>query len=294
MTEALDILLTNDDGIDEPGLRALYEALSELGSVTVVAPATNQSAIGRSLSYGRAARFDTDADPDPDADTNVDFDSDAGTGLDFAARDFSCEIPHTVHEFGYAVRGTPCDCVILGAHAFERRPDIVVSGCNPGANIGAYVLSRSGTASAAMEAAFLGIPGLAVSMNTLGYAEELTVDSFRHAGELTVDLVDHAVRTDVFEQIDYLNVNVPPPDTTDTSVEITRPSPVYEMDASLTDGRFELHNRLWEQMADGELPDPHGTDRRAVKEGRVSISPLSVPLTPHESESLQEFAHRFE
>lgn len=273
-----DILLTNDDGIAEPGLRALYDALTAVGTVTVVAPATNQSAVGRSLSYGRSTTA-TDG-------------GNAETGLDFAKGDFSCHIAHSTHELGYAIHGTPCDCVILGVHAFDTQPDIVVAGCNPGANLGAFVLGRSGTASAAMEAAFLGVPGIAVSMDRLGYHGDLTVDTFSDATELAAELVEYTLNTAVFDTVDYINMNAPTPDRSPAGLEVTRPSPVYEMDASLDDGRFRLYNRLWEQMADGELPDPPDTDRQAIKAGRVSISPLSIPMEPIDHEALHQFATR--
>lgn len=273
----LRILLTNDDGIDAPGLRALYDAVSTLGDVTVVAPATNQSAVGRSLSYGRQAETQDDAE----------------TAIDFAAGEFSCAIPYADHDLGYAVHGTPCDCVIVGVHSFDPPPDVVVAGCNPGANLGAFVLGRSGTASAAMEAAFLGVPGVAVSMDRIGYPEDLTVDSFADASAFAADLIAHATDAGVFERVDYLNVNAPPPDVSIDGIELTRPSPVYEMDASLEDGAFHLHNQLWQQMADADLPDPPGTDRRALAAGRVSVSPLAVPMEPVIDDGLQAFAERF-
>ena len=269
----MEILLTNDDGIDAPGLRAAYESLSEVGDVTVVAPSSNQSAVGRSLSYGRTA----------DNEGDFEFSS---------LSEFSFPVPHDDHELGYAVDGTPCDAVILGINALETRPDIVVSGCNPGANLGAAVLSRSGTASAAMEAAFLGVPAMAVSMDTLGYDPELEPADFRETTDLAAQLVDYALEAEVFDEIDYLNVNGPGPHRTLDGIQLTRPTPVYEMDAVRSNGQFHLRNRLWEQMAEGDLPDPDGTDRRAVIAGRFSISPLGVPVEPRSHGALDAFAER--
>lgn len=271
MDDGLRILLTNDDGIDEPGLRALHEALSELGDVVTVAPAKNQSAVGRSLSYGR------------DADGELD--------VDLAGGAFSYRVSHAEHDLGYALEGTPCDCVIAGVNAIIEDPDIVVAGCNPGANLGAHVLARSGTASAAMEAAVLGVPSMAVSMDTLGIDRDLTVEDFEEAARFTRRLVEHSLDADVFEEVDYLNVNAPRPDGPIDRVEITQPSPVYEMDATLEDGVLMVHNRLWEQMmGEGELPDPPGTDRHAINDGHASISPLTVPHLPSEHDALDAFA----
>jgi 5'-nucleotidase len=257
----VNVLLTNDDGIDAPGLRALASALDSIGDVTVLAPATDQSAVGRGLSYGRMG---------PDVGR-------AGGEVGLTAEDrFTVTIPHEDHDLGYAVHGTPCDCVILGTGAFER-PDVVVAGCNPGANLGAHVLPRSGTASAAAEAASLGIPGVAVSMDTLGLDGARGREEFDRAGRIAASVVSRALDGDAFDTVDYLNVNVPRPDRPVDGLSVTRPTPVYEMRAHFENGRFRLQNALWIQMADGDLPDPEGTDRRALAADRVSVSPLTLP-----------------
>lgn len=261
MAEEPHILLTNDDGIEAPGLEALRNRLERVGTVDVVAPRENQSAVGRSLTYGR---------------------TDGSGSLDLRVEDgeFSCPVPHESHARGYAVAGTPCDCVIVGTSALERSPDLVVAGCNPGANVGAYVLSRSGTVSAAMEAAMLGTPAIAVSMDVIGYPEPYTVGDFEDAASVTATLARESLENGVFDSVDYLNVNVPHPERPLESVEITHPTTVYEMDASYEDGEFRLYNRLWEQMAAGSLPDDPGSDRRALLSGAVSVSPLRPPVEP--------------
>lgn len=274
----MNVLLTNDDGIDAPGLRALASALDELGDVTVVAPATNQSAVGRGLSYGRMGPDVTRAG------------GDFGLSVDEA---FTVTIPHEDHDLGYAVHGTPCDCVILGTGAFER-PDVVVAGVNPGANLGVHVLPRSGTASAATEAASLGVPGVAVSMDTLGMTGDRVPADFERAGEVARTVVSRALDGGAFDRADYLNVNVPRPDRPLTGVSVTRPTPVYDMAARLEDGQFRLHNPLWAQMAADDLPDDEGTDRRALAADRVSISPLTLPGEDPDDSTLAAFADLFE
>jgi 5'-nucleotidase len=276
------ILLTNDDGIDAPGIRALADALSDLGEVTVVAPASDQSAVGRGLSYGRMG---------PDAGR-----PDGAVGLTDGTADdeaFTVTIPHEERDLGYAVHGTPCDCVILGVGAFER-PDVVVAGCNPGANLGVHVLPRSGTASAATEAASLGVPGVAVSMDTLGLDGERGVEEFDRAGRLAAGVVETAVAGDAFDAVDYLNVNVPAPDRPLAGVSVTRPTPVYEMHARLEAGRFRLHNPLWAQFADDDLPDPPGTDRRALAADRASVSPLTLPADGPDDATLDRLGELFD
>ncbi|QSW98542.1 5'/3'-nucleotidase SurE [Haloterrigena alkaliphila] len=263
------VLLTNDDGIDAPGIRALYDALTEVASVTVIAPDRNQSAVGRSLSYGRTSS-DTD-----------DF------ALDLEADAFTSPVPHTEHELGYAVDGTPCDCAIVGVNAIEPEPDLLVSGCNSGANLGAYVFSRSGTVSAAMEAAFLETPSIAVSMDTLGMDGEEVPADFEHAGEVAAALVEGTPGTGLFDRVDYLNVNVPRPDVESDEFALTRPTEVYEMDAAMENGRFQLTNRLWQQMANRDIPDPEDTDRHALLEGQISISPIRVPYDVVQTEAVR-------
>jgi 5'-nucleotidase len=263
------ILLTNDDGIDAPGIQALHDALTAVGTVTVVAPDRNRSAVGRSLSYGRTKSSDDDFSIELETDS------------------FTSPVPHTDHELGYAVDGTPCDCAIVGTKGLEPQPDIVVSGCNSGANLGAYVFSRSGTVSAAMEAAFLETPSIAVSMDTLGYDRDLEPVDFERAGEITADLVAGAAGTGLFDRVDYLNVNVPRPDREPNGFELTRPTEVYEMDAAFENGAFQLTNRLWQQMANRDIPDAEDTDRHALLEERVSISPLRVPYEVVDSKPVQ-------
>ncbi|SFC98552.1 5'-nucleotidase /3'-nucleotidase /exopolyphosphatase [Thiohalospira halophila DSM 15071] len=124
----MEILLSNDDGVRAPGLRALAEALGGLGRVTVVAPDRNRSGASNSLTLEQPIRAQTEADG------------------------FVC------------VEGTPTDCVHLAITGLlETEPDMVVSGINAGSNLGDDVL-YSGTVAAAMEGRFLGLPAMAISL----------------------------------------------------------------------------------------------------------------------------------
>lgn len=127
------IVLTNDDGIDAPGLVAAREALEEVGEVLTVAPDRNRSGVGRSITFGERLRVEERAMAD---------------GV-----------------YGYACSGTPVDCVrlvSLGLMDFE--PDIVVSGVNHGENLGDDI-TYSGTVAAAFEGIVVGVPGIAVSLS---------------------------------------------------------------------------------------------------------------------------------
>ena len=128
----MNIVLTNDDGVDADGLAALYKVLSEKHAVTVVAPAMEQSATGHSISLHEPLRAKKVA-------------------LDGSGR-------------GYAVFGTPADCVKLALlKLLDTRPDMVISGINAGVNDGVNIF-YSGTVAAAREACINGIPAMAVSM----------------------------------------------------------------------------------------------------------------------------------
>ncbi|MCF2165112.1 5'/3'-nucleotidase SurE [Halobacterium salinarum] len=252
-----EILVTNDDGIDAPGIRALADGLDAVGNVTVVAPADNQSATGRAMSQ---------------------------------------EVAVHDHDLGYAIEGTPADCVVAGLEALGPYPDLVVSGVNEGGNLGMYVLGRSGTVSAAVEAAFFGVPAIAVSMymREEQFGEPTAVADYEHAVDATTHLAHDAVTDGIFDTADYLNVNAPHPDADATGeMVVTRPSHAYDMTAAQTGDTVTLYDRLWEAMAAGDIHDPDGTDRRAVLDGHVSVSPLTAPHSTEHHDALDGIATEF-
>ncbi|GAB3695724.1 5'/3'-nucleotidase SurE [Halorubrum pallidum] len=259
------VLLTNDDGIDAVGLRALSDALSREYDVTVVAPASNQSGVGGARSWW---------------ETTVEYEETDG---------------------GYAVEGTPADCVAVADVALGLDPDLVVSGCNHGPNIGAHILGQSGTVGAAMEASFLGTPAIAVSLydrGNLPVPPTLSTDEFALAAEVIVDLLDAATHTGDGDTAlpfgaDVLNVNVPAADDAAAdrpTYRLTEPArgfDVSEFRPGETDAGesgfderrgemgMELRDRFWREFLRGDVPDDPGSDRRAAVDGEVSISPLS-------------------
>jgi 5'-nucleotidase len=256
----MHVLLTNDDGIESTGLGVLADALGD-HEVTVVAPAEDQSAVGRTL---------------------------------------SSRVVVEEHELGYAVRGTPADCVVAGLGSLCEDIDLVVSGCNQGANLGEYTLGRSGTISAAVEATFFDVPAMAVSLYIPGgdvdfHEYAASEDEYAEAVRATTHLVGNALGDGIFERADYLNVNAPIPEMGEgpAAMEITHPSDVYEMTAVREEGDLTLRDRIWQRMADGEIPDPAGTDRRAVFGGRVSVSPLTAPHTTEAHDALDGVAESY-
>ncbi|MFB6267869.1 MAG: 5'/3'-nucleotidase SurE [Halodesulfurarchaeum sp.] len=257
MDEPPEILLTNDDGIDSPGIQALADGLSALGNVTVVAPADNKSAVGRATSH---------------------------------------EVHVREHDLGYAIEGTPVDCVVAGIESLGPYPDIVVSGVNKGANLGMYVLGRSGTVSAAVEAAFFDVPAVATSLYLPDekWEQPTATTDYKEAVSATTYLVEHALQTGVFEHADYLNVNAPDPDVKSAGMAVTRPSLAYDMTAERNGETVTLSDQMWERMAENGLADDPGTDRRAVVEGKVSVSPLNAPHTTEQHEALDALAATYE
>jgi 5'-nucleotidase len=252
-----EILVTNDDGIESPGIRALAAELDEIGSVTVVAPADNQSAVGRASS--REVR-----------------------------------VQETDH--GYAIEGTPVDCVVAGIGSLAPSPDVVVSGINKGANLGMYVLGRSGTVSAAVEAAFFDVPAIATSLYLPDerWKETLTTEDYGHAARATAHLVEESLESSVFEEADYLNLNAPDPEREPTGMRVTRPSRAYDMTAERNGTWVTLKDRMWQRMETRSLSDDPETDRRAVVEGTVSVSALTAPHTPEGQDSLEAVVSRYE
>ncbi|KZN25380.1 hypothetical protein A4G99_02445 [Haladaptatus sp. R4] len=252
----MDVLLTNDDGIDAPGIDALYDELSTVADVTVVAPAEDQSGVGRSNSH------------------TVEVDD---------------------HERGLVVHGTPCDCVAVGVRTLDTNPAVVVAGCNDGPNFGAHKLDRSGTVGAAKEAAFLGIPGIAVSAYDPvdGALPRLDRENFAQAARITRSLVEHA---EAIDSGTYLNVNAPVSDGS-PNVRITHPARDFDVRIEDLDGDDRDAIALVDEFYDPLRPDrpeplddPVGTDRRALADGEISISPLGVAHELRDTEIASKIA----
>lgn len=169
----MKVLVSNDDGIFSPGIRALALAMSEIASeVVMVAPDVEQSASGHAITIRRPLRYKY-------------------TRLG--------DLPDNVSAF--RVDGTPADCVVLGVH-IAGEPDVVVSGINLGSNLG-YDVTHSGTVAAAMEGTTLGIPSIAFSLQT-GEGDL----EFGFAAAFAKELVPQVVKRGLPART-LLNVNFP-------------------------------------------------------------------------------------
>ena len=259
------ILVTNDDGINAPGLEVLETIAREIagpeGEVWIVAPAFEQSGVGHCISYTH---------------------------------------PTMIAELGprrFAAEGSPADCVLAGLfHVMkDARPDLVLSGVNRGNNAGENVL-YSGTIGGAMEAALQGVKAIALSQfmgplnNRLANPYEAAVE---HGVALVRNLLDHGLWDDADYRLFY-NVNFPPVPAAD--VKGTRvgaqgfrryTSFGLEPHISPTGRQF-----LWIKGGEQGRPTLPGTDVTLSVEGYIAVTPLRCDLTAHDS--LAELARRIE
>jgi 5'-nucleotidase len=237
------ILLTNDDGIHAEGLRYLKMAAEKLGQVSVIAPESEQSAVGHSITL---------YDP-------------------IKAR----EVTRDGIFFGYGINGTPADSVKLALYSLlNRRPDLVMSGINNGANLGINVL-YSGTVSAATEAAILGVPSMAISVARKKDPPYEWV--LPHVEEIGRWVLANGLPPGV-----TLNVNVPalPPERIQ-GYRVTKQglAKFREHFERREDPRGNYYYWLSGEPTAEENGD--GIDVAAVNEGYVSITPLYYDLTAH-------------
>jgi len=240
----MKILVCNDDGIGSEGIFQLADALSELGEVTVIAPVSEQSAVGHSITMKVPLRYSK----------------------------YNIRNKFT----GYAVDGTPADCVKFGINnLMEEPPDIVVSGINHGANTAISII-YSGTVSAAREAAIMDYPAIAFSITDhkpthFDYARKV-------AKELTLKVAENGLK-----QGTLLNVNIP--NLPESEIKGLMPT---KQGCSKWDDIYEEridpygNNYYWltGTLTDYEKDDHN--DQIAVKNKYVAITPIHFDLTDYE------------
>lgn len=237
----MQILLTNDDGIYAPGLAALERELSQIGDVCVVAPATEQSGVGHSITF---------------------------------LMPLVCkEVFDGNRRRGWAVEGSPADCVKLGIFEFcPVRPDLIVSGINGGLNAGINVL-YSGTVAAAIEGAFFGITSVAVSLEYDEHAQ------FDKAAKLARDVIEQILALKGPDPQLY-NLNIPtrafqqPTDLRIVPMGVARYGEHFLK-------RKDPKGRTY-YWATNDPPPPKGkgdTDLSALEQGFVTLTPLQYDMT---------------
>jgi 5'-nucleotidase len=243
----LKILLTNDDGIYAPGLAALYRELKQLGEVVVVAPESEQSAVGHAITLM--------------------------TPLRVKEVSLNCGVE------GFAVSGFPADCVkIAMAELLPIPPDLVVSGINLGPNVGINVL-YSGTVSAATEAAILAVKGVAFSLDSYDQNADFTA-----AARLARELLEQVRGWSAWNNGVCLNVNLPNlPRGEVKGIRVTRQETgcLVEHFERRVDPRRHVYYWLAEINAQPTI-DPD-TDYGALAQGYVSVTPIQHDLTDYRS-----------
>ena len=238
------VLVSNDDGVDAPGIHALAQGLRDAGhEVYVVAPDRDRSGASNSLTLDGPIRTVQRAE-----DT-------------------------------WCVYGTPTDCVHVAITGMlEQEPDIVVSGINNTANLGDDVI-YSGTVSAAMEGRFLGLPAVAVSLDTRNHDARHYETAARAAVEIVARL-----KADPLPANTILNVNVP--DLAWSQVrgfEVTRLGNRHRAEHCVAQDDPRGRTVYWVGPAGPEQDAGPGTDFHAVRTGHIAITPIHVDLTRYQA-----------
>lgn len=237
------ILVTNDDGVQSPGLLALKQVLEAVGEVTVFAPDRNWSAAGHSKTMHKPLRIQRVALADGSP--------------------------------AYTTNGAPSDCVglaLLGA--IPARPDLVVSGINQGANLG-HDITYSGTVAGAMEAVVGGIPAIAVSMDARDWHDFAAVSA-------TVAGLARLILSQGLPPNILLNVNAPAlPSDRLQGIAVTRLGKRVYRDVLIEreDPKGQPYYWIGGEPPTGVVED--GTDIGAVAGGYISVTPLSMDMTEY-------------
>ena len=241
----MKILVSNDDGISSVGISKLVKELRKIGDVTVVAPSTEQSAAGHSITMKIPLRI-------KDYIVNNEF-------------------------FGYAVDGTPADCIKMGMmNILKEKPDIVLSGINNGSNAAINVI-YSGTVSAAREAAIMGVP--AIAMSIASYAPK----HYEYTAKLAAQLVE-LVFDKKLHNGTLLNVNVPDlPEEEIKGVLITRQGK-SKWDDYYKDRTDPYGNKYYWLTGKMDIQDTElNRDVVAIANGYASVTPVHFDFTDYDA-----------
>ncbi len=261
MNGKLNVLLTNDDGIEADGLQAMRRALAEIEAVrlAVIAPDGNRSAMARSITTRRPLWVE--------------------------------KVPFSDGSSGYATDGTPVDCVRLASLGLieDFQAELVVSGINHGANLGDDI-TYSGTVAAALEGVVLDLPAIAVSQQSGAGKLDYNFDGgfgFEVAARFVAALVRKLDEVPLPKRT-LLNVNVPA--GVPSGVEVTSLGKRIYRDELKLESEEAHRRRYWIYGAYPGFHDEPGTDLAAVHAGRIAVTPIHFDLTDHASlEALRRF-----
>jgi len=244
------ILLTNDDGVSSIGLWAAYDALTPIADVTVVAPATQQSAVGRSISIFeplRANQVIMNGQP------------------------------------AWSVAGKPTDAVIIGLYSLKLNPDLIVSGINIGENLSTESIMTSGTVGAALEGSNQGTKGIAFSLQVEDQGDKFDdprhlSHSFDAAKKIVQDVTARILERGFCPNADVINVNIP--SVVKGGYEITRLA--NKLFHTGVEKRLDPRGRPYFWINGPLVEDAdEGTDVHSVRKGNVSITPITLDCTAY-------------
>lgn len=242
------ILISNDDGIEAPGLKALVESVQDLGTITVVAPDSPQSGMGHAITVSEPLRLEE------------------------------------VQEFGpsitaYRSNGTPADCVKLAVSIIlHQKPDIIISGINHGSNSSINAI-YSGTVSAAMEGVIEGIPAAAFSL--LDYSFKADMQSAKpYTRQITQQLLQHKLPTGVL-----LNVNIPATKQGNPIAGVKVCRQAHAKWQENFDEREDPTGRKYYWLVGNFVNYDEGqdTDEYALRHNYVAVTPIQYDLTAYQS-----------
>lgn len=235
------IILSNDDGYNAEGIRILRKEIARISEVIIVAPETEQSAMGHAITLLEPLKVR--------------------------------ELRENGEFLGYAVKGTPADCVKIAiAELLDEPPEMVISGINLGGNLGTCVI-YSGTVSAAIEACIMGVPAIAVSLDTFENPD------FQVAAEFIAKLIPFLREKPIPDGV-VLSINVPPiPKDQIAGVAMTRQgkSRVIETFDKRVNPRNDTYYWLAGEMRFDEVDD--GTDCEMIAKNYITITPIHYDLT---------------
>lgn len=240
------ILITNDDGFDAPGINKLYEALSKKYKVKVVAPATQKSACAHSITLNKPLKF--------------------------------IKVKKNFYKLD---NGTPSDCIYLGLEALykNKRPDLVISGINHGANV-AEDITYSGTCGAAMEAVLHGIPALALSQF---YAKDPLLADFTRAIKLAKKIIKKIfIKGYPLDGKKFLNVNFPRYDVDFKGIKLIHTGERlynYTFQKNINPRGMEY---FWLGESTFGFVDDFNSDASFLGQGYATITPIKLDLTAYE------------
>ena len=239
------IVLCNDDGFQAVGIRAIYKELAKLYEVVIVAPETEQSAMGHAITLTQPLKVR--------------------------------RVVEHGEFIGYAVNGTPADCIKIATTVlFEKTPSMVVSGINQGGNLGTCAI-YSGTVSAATEASIEGIPAIAISLDSFESS------NFNFAAKFGAKLTKIILKNGLPDGV-ALNVNIPAvPESEVKGVSITRQgkSRVIETFDKRVDPRNNTYYWMAGEMCFDEVDDE--ADCFQVSNNYISITPIHFDLTSYKA-----------